>query len=277
MSILSNKAISSALEGADPSNLAEVKRRAIYLPQETLVHLASQFIVHNAKNFKRSEVRKVEVSASKFEPIRPLPGGRKRKPKTISLLERASGSFREVMYEAEEALAEKGLHHQLVAVEQQAKRIDELADLSSSVNSNKVSRAKITLPTNVVLALEGTHVLDNMRNGIEEYNRAWDEDKALVDEININAEAQLGESLGAIISAYKESLHIEWTEELLDSEFALGDGTTVTWGDATVEQHEARALMFEGQAKAGIEGAVRHRKAIESIALANATSLRESV
>jgi hypothetical protein len=58
---------------------------------------------------------------------------------------------------------------------------------------------------------------------------------------------------------------IEWTRDLLDSSLPLGDGTRTTWGQATIEQHEARAAMFEQYAQSNVDGAVRHRAAIAAL------------
>jgi hypothetical protein len=88
---------------------------------------------------------------------------------------------------------------------------------------------------------------------------------------------RLAESVQAAVAAYERSLRIEWTAELLESEFALGDGTRVTWGEATVEQHRARAEMFQNNAAANLEGAARHRKAIAALSEAGASSLGELV
>ncbi len=70
---------------------------------------------------------------------------------------------------------------------------------------------------------------------------------------------------------------MEWTDELLASGFSLPDGEVVTWGEATIEQHEQRAAMFEMNAEANAKGAVRHRHAINVLHEAGATCLREVV
>lgn len=76
---------------------------------------------------------------------------------------------------------------------------------------------------------------------------------------------------------YAEALKMEWTRELLDSGFALPDGTTVLWGDATVEQHMERREMFMRNAVANAEGAARHDQAIRELSEAGVTTLREMV
>jgi len=65
--------------------------------------------------------------------------------------------------------------------------------------------------------------------------------------------------------AWKQALRMEWTRELLGAAFALRDGTIVTWGSATVAQHEDRIAMFTDNAVANIEGAARHQAAITEL------------
>lgn len=83
----------------------------------------------------------------------------------------------------------------------------------------------------------------------------------------------LTKQLGQIISDYGDRLRIEWTAELLSTSFGLPDGSVTTWGDATAEQHQERLEMYAGQAKAGIEGAARHQKAIEDLRRGGAETL----
>lgn len=70
-------------------------------------------------------------------------------------------------------------------------------------------------------------------------------------------------------------IRLEITEELLGSEFALGDGVRVTWGEATVEQHAQRVEMTTKNAVANAQDASRHRAAILLIESKGVTSLAE--
>ncbi len=56
--------------------------------------------------------------------------------------------------------------------------------------------------------------------------------------------------------------------ELLRSPFSLGDKTTVTWGEATIEQHQQRIEMLTGMAR-GIESTIRRHE--EAVALLKET------
>lgn len=277
MTNYNTKQLSEFFGEVDLTSLAEVKAKAMYLPQETLVHLAAQHIVQNAKAFARSTVKKIEDSVTTHQQLKPIPGDRKRKPKNETLLKEASELRQELLYEVEEALAEQGLHHQLLAVAVATEGCEEVPETPRSINSNKHSKKTIKLPQNVQRALQGTTLFENLRKSVADFNQVWEEDQKALQEIEAKAEASLLEGLGILVDTFKETLHIEWTQELLDSEFALVDGTTVKWGEATAEQHESRAKMFEGQAKAGIEGAARHRKALETIKLAEVNTLQEAV
>jgi hypothetical protein len=84
--------------------------------------------------------------------------------------------------------------------------------------------------------------------------------------------AQMADAMDAL----RESWHVEWTRELLDAEFAVGDGTTTTWGNATREQHMARLALHERNAAAGIEGALRHREALDVLDSSGALCLNEA-
>jgi hypothetical protein len=79
------------------------------------------------------------------------------------------------------------------------------------------------------------------------------------------------------VSAYRETMFIEWTQELLGSQFALLDGTYVTWGDATVGQHTERREMFKKNVAANLEGASRHDIAISQLRQAGAACLNDLV
>lgn len=80
-----------------------------------------------------------------------------------------------------------------------------------------------------------------------------------------------------LLDEFARDLKMEWTTELLTSGFALPDGTLVTWGEATIEQHVVRADMLRGNAIANAEAAARHLHAIETIKGAGAATLGEAV
>lgn len=71
----------------------------------------------------------------------------------------------------------------------------------------------------------------------------------------------------------RAQLFVEWTEELLDAEIAMPDGTRTTWGQATVEQHRRRHEMLAKNAMANAENAARHSLAIEQLEASGAPNL----
>lgn len=75
------------------------------------------------------------------------------------------------------------------------------------------------------------------------------------------------------IAETAERVRLEVTEELLGEQFALGDGRRVTWGRATVADHEQRITMLAKNAAANVEAAARHQAAIDMIKRAGAEHL----
>lgn len=61
----------------------------------------------------------------------------------------------------------------------------------------------------------------------------------------------------------------------LRMKFALGDGTEVTWGDATVDQHLARIAMLERQVAGVSQTIERHRYAVDAIRKAGVSCLAD--
>lgn len=69
-----------------------------------------------------------------------------------------------------------------------------------------------------------------------------------------------------ILDDFLAAKRVEWNDELLAMSFAVdGTGTTVTWGGASVEQHEARIKMLTRNVSANLEAARRHQAAIVDI------------
>lgn len=87
----------------------------------------------------------------------------------------------------------------------------------------------------------------------------------------------LAQKVNKMMDDYVEGLRVEWTRDLLETVVALGDGTRVKWGDATLDQHARRAEMLERNAGANFEAASRHRIAIRELEASGATTLRDMV
>jgi hypothetical protein len=89
--------------------------------------------------------------------------------------------------------------------------------------------------------------------------------------------AEISADIQGAIEKFKDSVIMEWTEELLASKFARGDGTSVTWGEATREDHQHRASMHLSNARAGMEGAARHQAALALLDQTGAVTLNDAL
>ena len=74
----------------------------------------------------------------------------------------------------------------------------------------------------------------------------------------------------------RQEIRLELTHELLESQFATGDGARVSWGEATIEQHAARAAWLERQATGTAETAVRHHVAVDLLRRSQCNTLAEA-
>lgn len=83
------------------------------------------------------------------------------------------------------------------------------------------------------------------------------------------------DELQPLIDQEAREAAIAWTVELLSKGFTLTDGTYVTWGAATIEQHRDRYDMFAGKAVAHVQGAARHLQAIQALEESGKTCLDE--
>lgn len=96
-----------------------------------------------------------------------------------------------------------------------------------------------------------------------------------VGEIEARHARRRHEAMARSIREFERELRLEWTNELLAAGFALPDGTTTTWGDATIDQHRSRLEMLTANAVANADAAARHMKAIDEIEAAGCSSLNE--
>jgi hypothetical protein len=67
------------------------------------------------------------------------------------------------------------------------------------------------------------------------------------------------------IQDYADRLRFEITAELLDTVFAVGDGTRVSWRDASVTQHEERVELLAKMIAGTSETAAMHIRAVRMI------------
>ena len=92
-----------------------------------------------------------------------------------------------------------------------------------------------------------------------------------------SVKATVNAAIDTIYLAFQKIEKMEWTWRLLNSSFSLGRRVSVTWADATVEEHEQRIELIEKPARGSLQTAARHRSAIDTIVAARAVNLREAV
>ena len=88
---------------------------------------------------------------------------------------------------------------------------------------------------------------------------------------------QVARRLAPVLTAWRDHLHVEWTEELLHTSFSLGDGRIVTWGAATVLDHQERVALFLEKGSICLDGAAKHEAAIQVIQASAGSCLRDVV
>jgi hypothetical protein len=106
----------------------------------------------------------------------------------------------------------------------------------------------------------------------EEQER-WAEHQAFENELA----SRKVKAIAHALNEFRDACRYEWTQELLASEFALGDGRRVTWRDATEADHEQRIALQTRNAGAALEDAAMHTAAIETIRAAGVETLGEAV
>lgn len=74
---------------------------------------------------------------------------------------------------------------------------------------------------------------------------------------------------------WENRIRLKVTAELLSASFALGDGRTVTWGDATIEDHHTRIGLLQRQLIGTGDAIARHEAAVSMIVEAGVARLGE--
>lgn len=90
-------------------------------------------------------------------------------------------------------------------------------------------------------------------------------------------DAAVSNSISSIVRKTADRIASEWLPSLLEETFSLPDGTLVSWGSATAEQHETRARWLESVASTNVETAAIHRKASADIRRSGMSSLDRAV
>jgi hypothetical protein len=82
-------------------------------------------------------------------------------------------------------------------------------------------------------------------------------------------------SINRALAIYTRELKAEWTAELLGQTFTLSTGETLTWADATAEQHLQASRDRRDDAETAMQTAALHQKAAEQIGAAGAVALSD--
>lgn len=98
--------------------------------------------------------------------------------------------------------------------------------------------------------------------------------RALIEALNREDDNEYGffRKVAVAIEDWKTALKAEWTAELLMQTFRV-DGVTVSWGEATVEQHRRRAEALRSHAMGTLETASLHLAAIDDLDNSGAANL----
>lgn len=78
-----------------------------------------------------------------------------------------------------------------------------------------------------------------------------------------------------LVNSVRTETVLELTRELLSSQFSLGDGKSVLWGEATVDDHLNRIHLLLAQATGNVETSNRHKAAIYILQKHGVTKLND--
>lgn len=107
---------------------------------------------------------------------------------------------------------------------------------------------------------------------LEQFEDQWDE-CGVTSAFDRRRSRWLREDIQALLEQQADNIRLELTTEFLSAQFAIGDGRTVSWGDATVEDHLERIELLKSNAAGNMLTASRHLAAIRTITAQNAECL----
>lgn len=105
--------------------------------------------------------------------------------------------------------------------------------------------------------------------------RALESDHSAAKDTGVQAESAKWATVDALLEEFRHQVIVDWTADLLASEFAVGDGSLVTWGRATANQHRARVALLARNARGNLEAIRRHEAALTTIAESGVACLDE--
>lgn len=148
----------------------------------------------------------------------------------------------------------------------EAQEVSELIDeLIASGDIDAVESAD----SDVVLECARRYVF----KAIAQRQRAQSRNRERYEKVREEANAKLRAKARMIVDDLARELHREWSVSMLGSTFSLPNGVQVSWADASVAQHEARASQLEGLAAGDLQTASIHRQAVADILAAGVSRL----
>lgn len=123
-------------------------------------------------------------------------------------------------------------------------------------------------------ATANTRLVRFIKSSITLWERAREQAKAVDERLRREAKEREEKNISSLIWARINNTKTRWTEELLSETFRV-DGVEVSWGDATVEQHQRRMESLKKHAQGTLETSAKHGQAITEIKNAHASRLSE--
>lgn len=113
-----------------------------------------------------------------------------------------------------------------------------------------------------------------IKSSITLWERARERAQAVDERLRREAKEREEKNISSLIWARINNTKTRWTKELLSETFRV-DGVEVSWGNATVEQHQRRMDSLKKQAQGTLETSAKHGQAISELKKAHASRLSE--
>lgn len=153
-------------------------------------------------------------------------------------------------------------------------RLKDMGERIDAVVSGGDADSILTQPDDVIAECARRYIVSQMKLRERATSRSREATEKFETETS-NARARLRAKANLITTELANSLHEQWTAAMLAGEFALPDGTRVSWADASVAQHNLRATQLEGLAAGDLATASIHRRAINDLRAAGVATLGE--
>ena len=139
--------------------------------------------------------------------------------------------------------------------------------LSEFVRESNIKETSISLAKKFIDLISPQELIGILAEEIDNLRR----DEVRAKEKNAFAEAFFSRHDKKI----PDMVRYEGFVELLKEKFSLGDGNTTRWGEATIEEHQARVAFLEKMRDGLDETISYHKKAIELLKAKKARCLNE--